>query len=165
MSKSEKPEGYVFGRPTKYRKEFCQMLIDHMAEGFSFESFGALVDTHSRYLYEWAKKYEDFSEAKRLGNEKARVWWEKLHRKCAATGEGNATMIVWAQKNKWPKQYYERAPKNNALTHNINQQITMSGDFKQLVAKMPVEQLYSLIKAAETHVLEIEASEVKDDAK
>ena len=30
-----------FGRPTQYEDKFCQMLVEHMSEGFSFESFGA----------------------------------------------------------------------------------------------------------------------------
>ena len=27
------------GRPTKYKPEYCEMLIEHMSEGLSFESF------------------------------------------------------------------------------------------------------------------------------
>lgn len=75
-SQDFKPEGYVFGRPTKYRKEFCLMLIKHMSKGFSFESFGAVIDTHKQALYEWAEKHDDFSNAKLLATEKCRLFWE-----------------------------------------------------------------------------------------
>ena len=27
----EKPEGYVFGRPTNYRPEYCQSIIEYFA--------------------------------------------------------------------------------------------------------------------------------------
>jgi hypothetical protein len=154
---SDKPEGYVFGRPTKYRKEFCQKLIDHMAEGFSFESFGAIVDTNRSNLHKWIKEHEEFREAKTLAKEKERLWWEKLHRKCADTGEGNATMIVWAQKNKFPKQYYERMSKGQ-IEFNHKQSLAVTGDFKSLVATMTPEQLYQIQLAIENKTKQLEAT-------
>lgn len=153
----EKPPGYVTGRPTKYRKEFCKQLIEHMAEGFSFESFAGTVDTHRAVVHEWVKRHEEFSEAKKEGDAKARIWWEKLHRRCAATGEGNATMIVWAQKNKWPKQYCERVAKGaNQIEHNIKQNLAVTGDFKSIVATLTPDQMYQLSLALEQKAKEIE---------
>jgi len=36
-SKSEKPEGYVFGRPPKYRKEFCEALVEYFDQPLYIE--------------------------------------------------------------------------------------------------------------------------------
>jgi hypothetical protein len=77
---TKKPDGYVFGRPTKYRKDFCLKLIEHMKEGYSFESFGAIVDVCEDTLYEWANKHPNFSEAKKRGLAFARLWWERMGR-------------------------------------------------------------------------------------
>lgn len=54
------------GRPTKYKPEFCAMLIEHMKK-YSFESFAGLdeVDVHKETLYEWANAHPEFSEAKK----------------------------------------------------------------------------------------------------
>ena len=30
-----KPEGYVFGRPTLYRPEYCRRAVDYMRQGYS----------------------------------------------------------------------------------------------------------------------------------
>lgn len=76
-SGQEKPEGYVFGRPTKYRPEYCQMLIDHMSQGLSYESFAATIDTHRATLYRWEEEYPDFCDSKKIGLEKSLIWWEK----------------------------------------------------------------------------------------
>lgn len=143
------------GQPTKYRKEYCKKLIEWMSQGFSFESFAGTVDVSRQTVHDWVKANEEFLEAKRIGDSKSRIWWEKLHRRCAGTGEGNATMIVWAQKNKWPKEYRERAAKQK---FQIDQKLNhaMTGDFKTLVANMTPEQLYGLISAAENHVKQIE---------
>ncbi len=163
MSK-KKPEGYVFGRPTTYKKEYCEQLIQWMAQGYSFESFGGTVGVSRATIHNWALQNADFLEAKRIGDLKARIWWENLHRRCAGTGEGNATMIVWAQKNKWPKDYCERVAKGaNRIEHKINQVIT--GDFKSLVATMTPDQMYQLSLAMEQKAKEIEATHEKENTK
>jgi len=76
MAKRKEP----FGRPTKYRKEFCQLLIEHMAEGLSLESFGGKVHVCKDSLYEWVKKHKDFSDAFGLGKAACQLYWEKLGR-------------------------------------------------------------------------------------
>jgi len=68
------------GRPTKYKEEYCQKLIDHMAEGYSFDSFAGIVDVNIDTLYEWAKVHEEFSDAKSIGSAKSMAWWEKIGR-------------------------------------------------------------------------------------
>lgn len=65
------------GRPTKYKKEYCELLIEHMTKGLSFESFGGVIGTHKKCLYDWAEKYPEFSYAKELGTEKSRLFWEE----------------------------------------------------------------------------------------
>lgn len=65
------------GRPTLYKPEYCQMLIDHMANGDSLTDFAALIDVHIDTIYEWAKVYSDFSEAKKRAFAKCQSWWEK----------------------------------------------------------------------------------------
>lgn len=71
-------EGYVFGRPTKYKKEYCEMLVEHMGKGYSFESFSATIGTHRDTLYEWAKVHKNFSDAKKLGREASLLFFEKM---------------------------------------------------------------------------------------
>lgn len=66
------------GQPTKYKPEYCEMLINHMAEGLSFESFAGLISVNYDTLYEWNKVQPDFSEAKKAGNAKRRIYDEQL---------------------------------------------------------------------------------------
>jgi hypothetical protein len=55
------------GRPTMYRPEYCQMLIDHMKNGQSFETFGAKIGASWRTCYLWADTHEEFLQAKEIG--------------------------------------------------------------------------------------------------
>jgi hypothetical protein len=148
-----KPQTAPVGRPPKYKPEYCEQLVEWMKQGNSFYTFGVRCDPPVCWdtLKEWANVYQEFSAAKRLGRQFEMKWWDDLHRRCAATGEGNMTGIVWAQKNKFPAHYKERAPKGQQQI-----QLNANMDVKQLVANMPPEQLGQLILAieAKTQMLE-----------
>jgi hypothetical protein len=62
----------------KYKPEFCQKLIDHMSNGQSFDSFGAIVGVCHRTLYNWLEANDDFLIAKSEGELKALDAWEKI---------------------------------------------------------------------------------------
>jgi hypothetical protein len=65
------------GQPTKYRPEYCDLLIEHMRQGLSFESFAAIVGTHKQTLYNWCDARPEFLDAKKRATELCRLWWEK----------------------------------------------------------------------------------------
>ena len=64
------------GRPTSYEERFCEMLIDHMAQGFSYESFAGLVGVSKQTIYDWEKANPEFLDSKKIGVEKSRLFWE-----------------------------------------------------------------------------------------
>lgn len=66
------------GQPTLYKPEYCQMLIEHMEQGYSFQSFAAIVDVCEDTLYDWCKKNPEFAEAHRRGSTKSRLFYEKM---------------------------------------------------------------------------------------
>ena len=100
-----------FGRPTKYRPEFCEDLIEHMRGGGSVESFGAFLG--EKYgnasaickdtVYEWAERYPDFSDAKKIGTAFARKFYEDIGKR-GMKGEYvafNSTVWVFSMKNRF----------------------------------------------------------------
>lgn len=66
------------GRPTKYRKEFCESLIIHMKKGLSFEAFGAECDVSKDTLYQWVSKHPEFADAKKRGTSHSQKFWETI---------------------------------------------------------------------------------------
>jgi hypothetical protein len=66
------------GAPSKYNKEFDQMLIDHMEKGYSFKSFSAVAGVCEDTLFEWVKTEESFAEAKETAFAKCLLYCEKL---------------------------------------------------------------------------------------
>jgi transposase len=96
-SKSLAPK--KMGRPTKYRPEYCQMLIDHMASGYPFETFAAVVDSTRSTLYLWEKANVDFMDAKKKGQEKLYQYLLKIGYKISLGGGGNPTAWIFMMKN------------------------------------------------------------------
>ena len=65
------------GRPTDYREEYCELLIEHMAKGYSFESFAGLVGASKQTIYDWTSANPQFLDSKKIAIEKCRIFWEK----------------------------------------------------------------------------------------
>jgi hypothetical protein len=102
MSDSKKYERP--GQPTKYQPKYCQMLIDHMKSGMSFEAFAGHPDVMvcRDTLYQWVKDNPEFSDAKRQGSEAARFFLEAtgikgLHGKIK---NFNSTVWIFTMKNR-----------------------------------------------------------------
>lgn len=76
---NEPKKKHAGGRPRReFKPEWCDKLIKHMAKGYSFESFAALVDAWSDQLYLWIERYPEFYEAKKRGEAKSRLTWETM---------------------------------------------------------------------------------------
>jgi hypothetical protein len=98
------------GRPSKYKEEYDEMLIEHMKSGLSFESFAGVVEVNQDTLYEWAKVHESFSEAKSIAYSLNRLTWEKIALGASAGKIPNANMtgIIFNLKNRFPKEWRDR---------------------------------------------------------
>lgn len=65
------------GRPSEYDPKYCAMLVTHMESGLSFESFAGVAGVTKPTIYSWAEKHEEFLYAKKEGEAKSLLWWEK----------------------------------------------------------------------------------------
>lgn len=64
------------GRPTKYSKDFCPMLVEYMSKGLSLEAFVARIGITRETLYQWVDKYPDFKHAFSIGKGASQEFWE-----------------------------------------------------------------------------------------
>lgn len=46
---------------------FCDLLIEHMSRGYSFETFGAEIRYPQRIVQQWVHDKRSFAEAKGIG--------------------------------------------------------------------------------------------------
>ena len=66
------------GRPTDYKPEYCEQLVEHMAKGLTFESFAGVIDTHRGTLYDWKNAHPEFADAHKKAIEKSMLFWDNL---------------------------------------------------------------------------------------
>ncbi len=89
------------GRPTDYRPEYCEKIIEHMRDGSSVVSFAATIPCSRATINVWASKHPEFMEALNTGKALAAKWWESQAMRVAVEGggTGSAPMIIFALKN------------------------------------------------------------------
>jgi transposase-like protein len=75
---NDKPDGYVFGRPTKYRPEIVNEVVPFMSQGYSKEALAGHLKICKNTLYEWIEQYPDFSDAINKGTVESLKFWEKI---------------------------------------------------------------------------------------
>lgn len=67
------------GRPSSYRPEFCDDIIEHMSQGNSLTSWCAMHNTWREVAYEWMRTYPDFSDAYKIAKQKFQEADEKKY--------------------------------------------------------------------------------------
>lgn len=115
-SKVKKPNG----RPTKYKKEYCEMLIEHMSKGLSFASFAGTVKANVDTLYEWVKVQPNFSDAFKQGQGLRAQYIEGLALQAASGGKGSPQMLIFLLKNLGTK-YDFKDKTEQAITAEVTQ--------------------------------------------
>jgi transposase-like protein len=80
------------GRPTLYKPEFCDQLIEQMAEGLSFMAAMARIGVSRQTGYSWVKQHEEFLEAFELGKGKRLLFLER--RLLSARSHGVVTSLA-----------------------------------------------------------------------
>ena len=99
--------------PSKYKPEYCDMLIEHMGSGFSFRSFAGVIKCGIRTMYDWCDKHPEFKEAKEIAQASCHLYYERLGNDMSVGNieKCNATAFVWMTKNilKWSDKEHTSA--------------------------------------------------------
>ena len=76
--KTESPS--PIGRPTKYKPEMCDQVIEIMKEGASLVEVAAKIGVCEDTIHEWKKTNPAFSESIKKGVRLSAAWWEERGR-------------------------------------------------------------------------------------
>lgn len=117
------------GRPTKYRPEYCQQIIDHMAQGLSKEAFAGAIGVHKETIYNWAEANPEFSDAIKNGEQVCRLFWESLGIQGATGSDAfNATAWIFNMKNRFHEEWRDRHEHTGADGGALVVQVVRHGD-------------------------------------
>jgi len=64
------------GRPTKYKPEFCDTVVELGALGKSKAQMAAAIGCSRMSIDEWCKEHKEFSDAIARARDLAMAWWE-----------------------------------------------------------------------------------------
>ena len=111
------------GRPTDYKEEYCDLIVDFMKNGSSYVEFAAHIGVCRDTIYEWAKKHSEFSDAKKRALAASQSWWEKQARLYMVTSkEDKFSAPTWIFNMKARFGYRDKVE----VEHSGNQKIELS---------------------------------------
>jgi hypothetical protein len=91
------------GRPTDYRPEYCEMVIEALASGVSLTAFAGMIRVSKDTVYEWMVRHSEFSDAVARGKP-ARLL--HLERKLLAARYGaQCSAAIFALRNADPTEW------------------------------------------------------------
>lgn len=104
------------GSSALYKEEYDQMLISHMSQGYSFESFCAVINRGRRTLFDWLEMFPSFKESKEIGHEKAKQLYETVliakirghETKGIDLKKSDSRLLEFALKTRFKESYSEK---------------------------------------------------------
>lgn len=90
-----KPEGYVFGRPTDYRPEFCDKVVEWGRLGKSKAWMAAELGVSKQTVYDWEAAHPNFLEATTRAITFSQQWWEDAGQRGMEADKFNSA--VWTK--------------------------------------------------------------------
>ena len=107
-----------------YKEHFCDELVAHLSDGFSFESFGGVIGCSRAALYQWLESHPEFKEAKEVGYCKSLLWWESRGKGALVIEKGETfNSVVWAMtmKNRFGyRDKFEDDPPDKIINQTLN---------------------------------------------
>lgn len=101
------------GRPSSYKPEYCDLVIELMSKGASIAAVAAELKVARAQIFKWGEEYPEFRSACDAGKELAQQWWEKLAGGVASGAasthavhkKANHGMIMFLMSRRFPDYY------------------------------------------------------------
>lgn len=115
------------GRPTSYKPEMCDRVIELMRQGASMNEVAADIGIDRDTIKDWknseSPRYnEDFSAAIKKGVELSEAWWEKHGRTELHSNTFNPTLWYMNMRNRfgWADKQEIKQDISGNITVNVN---------------------------------------------
>jgi hypothetical protein len=98
------------GRPSDYKPEFCDLVIEAGKEGKTKAEMAALCDVDRATINNWMDEHPEFFRAVKRGLDHAQAWWEDKGRTATFGGvDGfNATSYIFQMKNRFAEDWRDK---------------------------------------------------------
>lgn len=96
------------GRPTKYKPEYCEQIIELGKQGKSIAQMAAHFDVDKASIYDWAASQEDFSTALARAKAHSQTWWENKAQENMDNRNFNAQLWLKSVASRFREDYTEK---------------------------------------------------------
>jgi len=98
------------GRPTLYRPEYCETVIELGKQGDSMAQMASHFDVSRQTIENWASDHPEFLEALSKAKAHCQAWWEKAGREGMFLGGSGFNAAVWkkSMEARFREDYTER---------------------------------------------------------
>lgn len=94
------------GRPTEFKPEYGEEILQLMAGGLSLTAAAAELGFHRQRVYEWVERHPKFADAVKLAMAKRQLFLER--RLLSADAGPVVTSTIFALKNAAPADWREK---------------------------------------------------------
>lgn len=94
------------GRPTDYKSEYCQKVIELGKEGKGVAAIALELNVAKSSLYVWAEAHKEFSDALNVSTDFSEAWWTEKARENLDNKQFNAAVFSINMQNRfgWNKK-------------------------------------------------------------
>lgn len=96
------------GRPTKYKPEYDELVMNWGKEGQSQAEMQLNLDITAETWGQWMLRIPSFAEAATRAREFSRGWWEQQGRKGIHSREFNSNLFSLNVRNRFPKHWSDK---------------------------------------------------------
>ena len=96
------------GRPSKYKPEFCQQIIELGKQGKSIAQMAAHFDVDKASIFRWMDESEDFRTALARAKAHSQTWWENKAQENMDNRNFNAQLWLKSVASRFRDDYTER---------------------------------------------------------
>lgn len=101
----------TLGRPSEYRPEFCEQVLDLGRQGKSVVQMACHFDVVKQTLFNWTDAHPDFLDAFTRAKQLSQDWWETKGQGGLEGSGFNASLWSRSMAARFPDDYTERQKK------------------------------------------------------
>lgn len=116
------------GRPTDYRPEYCDYVVEFCGQGYSLTGYAGEIGVARQTISKWCETHPEFSVACDRAKAVRARWWEDRARSVASEGGpgGQATMVIFGLKNHAPEDYRDKTEHEHSGKVTLDQLVAAS---------------------------------------
>lgn len=96
------------GRPSKYKPEYCEQILELGKQGKSIAQMAAAFDVDKASVYRWADEEEAFRTALARARTYSQTWWEDKAQQNLGTRDFNAQLWLKSVASRFRDDYTEK---------------------------------------------------------